>query len=152
MSRPTAIRDAVATALQGETFSRGIVVGTAHTPVINREQASQLEVTVVAGPTRREWSTRTGIKQQTAIDVVIDQAVGATEGNAARTEIDALDTLAEEIADFCTALRLASLGATCIAVESGEPDENLYSTEELTRLHLFKTAYRLTFIHFHEVR
>ena len=135
MAQIADIADAVATALNGHTFSQPFTAARAYLPAFDLKDMKDLHVTVV--PRGQECSTAgRGLAQS---DVQIDVAVQKKLSAADNAEIDALMALVQEIAEFVRAK--GRLGDAAWVRTENLP---IYSPEHLGELRQFTSVLTLT--------
>jgi len=139
MSEIAQIADALASELNAGSFSETFTAERAWQPVFEPGDVDSLQVTVVP----RSLSIINATRQHSFFDYSIDVGVQKKLGvDPDPSEIDALDTFTEEVAD---ALRLARLAGFPTAAFFSIEREPIVARDHLEELRIFTTVLTITY-------
>ena len=142
MSRHLQIADAVVFALNGHSFSQALTAQRKALPILKREDASTLQVTVVPSTFRCEMADRARATTYYGVDVGVQKAVAAEDLAA----FDALFGLLQEIHELFRMKRLEALPvAVWDSTETIKGAETGFAPEHLEKLRTFTGVLRMTF-------
>ncbi len=141
MSLVVDIADAVAAELNaapGGTFSQPVSAQRLVLPEFELAELTELKVSVVPKSVEISGSTRAMRQYDIAVDVGIQKKLGKDLD----TEVAALGTLVDEMADY---LRKKTLGAAPFAVWIGIDNDPVYAPEHLAEQRVFTSVLTVTY-------
>jgi hypothetical protein len=139
VSTITAIADAVAAHINAGTYSRPVTAERLYQPAFTLEALKDLRVSVVPRTTGISAASRESSVYECVIDVGVQKKL-PPEGE--QTEIDALLTLVEEIADH---IRLRRLPEAPDAAWAGIAHDPVVSGESLEQHRVFTSVLSVTY-------
>jgi hypothetical protein len=138
MATITDIADAVVTELNGHTFSQALAAVRYYRPVFDLGEMQTLHVSIMPKGVTIERADRSHNQYDFAIDVAVQKKFES--GN--NTELDALMSLVEEIADFFRMRRLTSCSSAIWVRTDNVP---VYAPEHMEEFRQFTSVLTLTF-------
>ena len=141
MSLATDIADAVAAELNAAdagTFGEPFTAQRLVLPAFDLADLAELKVCIVPKSVTITASTRTASQHEIAVDIGIQKKLGKDLD----TEVAALGTLVDEIADYLTRRPLA---AAAFAVWAGITNEPVYAPEHLSEQRVFTSILTVTY-------